>query len=83
MKSFSFWNIRPYWELQATSFVLASFLPFFFFGHYDEGDMLHRNVGLLSRDYTVLYHKRQNSSTCISLKVKLSEPEADLSTFLS
>jgi hypothetical protein len=71
--------------LGTTSYQLhvGFFLAFIFSGRHDEGNMLLRIVGPISRDYTALYPKRQNSSARISLKVKLSEPEADFSTFLS
>jgi hypothetical protein len=39
----------------------AAFLLGLFFDPEDGSDMLLRNVGLLSTDYTALYPRRQNS----------------------
>jgi hypothetical protein len=50
-------NSRP---LFATC-VHAGFLLDLFFDLEDGGDMFLRNVGLLSRDYTALYPRRQYS----------------------
>jgi hypothetical protein len=46
----------------------ARFLLCLFFGPEDGGDMLLRNVGSLSTDYTALHPRRENSSTRSSLR---------------
>jgi hypothetical protein len=70
LKSTIFWDITPcsplkvsrrFGALLATSFH-ARFLLALFFDPEDGGDMFLRNIGWLSRDYMVLYPRRQNSS---------------------